>query len=369
VLAAAAFALYPGSFEAITWISSVNSAGLAFALGSWLAFLQGTTSPPGILSSGVARVRPEDESHSEWKWIWLSVGLMALGLMFRETSTALAPAMVLWFALVQRRDRTWQWREYLVFLPFAALAAAYFLVRTKGLTEPFANPDIYKVDSDFPERWWFYAKNALLPFRDPVAGWRVEAQHAAGVVLLALTALAGVRRRWDLLALLAGLLVSMLPLGAAILGMGQRYLYFSTPLLAIAAGIAAADALAWLGERWPRAREAALPAALALVVVLGGASTFSRIENWIEIAPDREQRWVDGLRAEHPTLRAGGTLYCANVPLILAVFGAANLEPTVRWYYPETGQAVRHTDAVPPALGPDDRYYVAPIESVSLAQP
>jgi hypothetical protein len=38
------FALYPGSTEAVSWISSANSAGLPFALGCWLVFLIATES-------------------------------------------------------------------------------------------------------------------------------------------------------------------------------------------------------------------------------------------------------------------------------------------------------------------------------------
>ena len=71
------FALYPGSFEAITWISSVNSMGLPFALGSWLAFLAATSSPE--------RVRPG--------WLLASAALVGLALCCRESGAALTPAM------------------------------------------------------------------------------------------------------------------------------------------------------------------------------------------------------------------------------------------------------------------------------------
>ena len=71
-VATALFALYPGSFEAITWISSVNSAGLVFALAAWLAFLRGTTSLPGPLSAraerGSAAILRSDEVPGPVRW-------------------------------------------------------------------------------------------------------------------------------------------------------------------------------------------------------------------------------------------------------------------------------------------------------------
>jgi hypothetical protein len=96
---------------------------------------------------------------------------------------------------------------------------------------------------------------------------------------------------------------------------------------------------------------------VALLAVGLGFSVASRIENWIEIAPDREQEWVDGLRATYPEIPDGGALFCANVPEILAIFGGANLDPTVHWYYPEVGEVIYFTQPGEPILGPDDRFY------------
>lgn len=41
-IAAGIVAVYPGTYQAVTWISSVNSIALPLALGAWLAFLRGT---------------------------------------------------------------------------------------------------------------------------------------------------------------------------------------------------------------------------------------------------------------------------------------------------------------------------------------
>ena len=341
-VATAVFALYPGSFEAVTWIASVNSAALPCAIGSWLAFLNATE------REGLRR-----------DWLAWSVALLTLGLCFRETAVALTPGMVLWYALVQRRGQLREWRTWAVFAPFLALALLYYLLRTRLLTHPVSNPDIYGIDRDFVDRWWYYIKNALLPFRDPVSGWKVSAQRASGIVLLGITMAALVRRNWKLSALLLGFILSVTPAAANLLGVGARYLYFSTPLLAIAAGLLAARGYELVREM-SRARVPLLAgAAMATLLALAAFSTGSRLQNWDSAGPQTQQQWVDSLRAAYPTLPAGGTLYCANVPLALAIFDAANLEPVVQWFYPQVAHAVLVGMPEAPPLGPNDRYFDA----------
>ena len=339
------FALYPGSYDAVTWISSVNSAGLPFALAAWLVFLRAT----------------RGESF-QWSWTVLSAGLVAIGLMFRESSVALLPAMGLWYFLMQRRQKLVEWRTYLPLVPFIAVGVAYALIRTRLLTEPFANSDIYKFDDHTADRWWFYIKHALLPFRVGAAGWKEPALQFAGIVLLAIPLLALARRRWDILALSAGLLLSIVPYGATVLGIGQRYFYFSVPVLALMLGVIAAEAVAFVRNRsestWGGARPAwAGVAALLVLSFAGAAVTFDRIVNWNSAGPDQHEAWIDGLRAEYPEMPAGGTLYASNVPFILSLFDGVMIEPTVRWYYPEIGDVVYHTTLGPPALGPRDRWF------------
>ncbi len=335
--AAVIFALYPGSFEAVSWISSINSAGLVFALAAWLVFLSAT-----------------EEDRLRWSGVVLSAALVAVALMFRESGVVLVPAMALWYLLVQRRERLREWRIYLAFVPFAVVAAGYYLVRTRLLSEPFSNAAIYAFDDAYPDRLWYYLQGALLPFRHGPSGWKDVAQDFAGIALLAIPVAALISRRWGLLALALGLLISILPLGATVLGVGLRYFYFSTPLLALLLGIVAAEVLDRLGAR---VMPVALPAAAAALLLAGAVVTWSRMSHWDDTGPEAQQEWVEGLRAAYPTLPAGGTLYCANVPIILALFDSAMLEPTVRWYYPGIGRAVRVEAGAAPPLGPSDRYY------------
>jgi len=343
--AAVVFALYPGTTEAISWISSVNSAGLPFALASWLVFLHATK-----------------HQETDWRLAGAAAVLMAVALMFRETSGPLLAPIGLWFLLVQRRSVLRRWRTYLPLAPYAIVVLVYFVVRTKGFSEPAANPDIYGFDDKFDDHFRYYIKNALLPFRDPVLGWRSRLQDVSALALLASIPVFLLLRRWRMLALTLGLVISIVPPSAAILGAGQRYFYFSTPVLALGAGILLGDAQKWLG-RQPGAERAVsfgLPVLAVLAIAAGMYVTWDRNDNWAVGVAEPQQAWVDELRVKYPELPAGGTLYCLNIPLQLALFGAANLEPAVRWYYPAIGRAawVPEADHIPP-LGPNDRVFIA----------
>lgn len=344
-VAALVFALYPGSNEAVSWISSVNSAALPLMLGSWLLFLAATR-----------------EAQVDLRKLFAAASLFAVALTFRETAANLLAPIGLWFAFVQRRDQWAKPLTYLPFVPYAAVCAVYFVIRTKGFTEPAANPDVYRFGDQVPDHWWYFLKNAFLPFRDPVLGWRVHAQEVAGTLLLLAIPPALAMRRWAYLAVLVGLVVSLVPSAAATLGVGQRYLYFATPLVGILAGMAMADVRGML-ERRDRVWLSGLlvsPEVVAVGLIAGVYLLWDRNAHWVDIGPERQQAWVEELRAEYPTLPNGGTLYCVNVPLELALYQAANLPPVVRWYYPGVGQAVWTPEiaAIPP-LSPGDRVFIA----------
>lgn len=96
VVAASVMALHPAGRESITWIASVNSAGLPLALGAWLAFLPATDA---------ARSR-----FSRATWCGASLALTLGALLFRETAAVVAVAMLLWYLLVPSRGH-WRSRE------------------------------------------------------------------------------------------------------------------------------------------------------------------------------------------------------------------------------------------------------------------
>lgn len=345
VVAALVFALYPGSNEAVSWISSFNSAALPIMLGSWIVFLQGTA-----------------DAGADWRRLGLSAALLALALTFRETAATLLAPLALWYLLVQRRESLREPRTYVVFVPYLVVGGVYYLIRTKLFSEPAANPDVYRFGDKFPDHWWYFLKTAFLPFRDPVLGWRIHAQEAAGVVTLVALPVLLALRRWRYFALLLAFVLSVVPSSAATLGVGQRYLYFSTPVLGLLLGLAVADARVWLEgrDRGALSRFVAAPEILVLVLGLGAYVMWDRNEHWVDIGPERQQAWVDELRAEYPELPHGGTLYCVNVPLELALYDAANLAPVVRWYYPDVRHAAWAPDpAAIPQLGPNDRIFIA----------
>lgn len=338
------FALYPGSTEAVSWISSVNSAALPIMLGSWLLFLSATREP-----------------EARWRHLAAAAVLFAIALMFRETAVTVLAPLALWYVLVQRRG---QWREprtYAVLVPYLLVCALYYLIRTKLFTEPAANPEVYKLGDQLPGHWWYFIKNAFLPFRTPVLGWREHAQEVAGVLLLATMALAFITRRWRYAALLLAICIAVAPSAAATLGVGQRYLYTTTPVIGLVIGLALADARERLQARGFQGMSATLvaPPLLAVALAAGVFIVRDRNDNWGD-GPRRQQAWVEELRAEYPHLPAGGILFCVSIPFELSLFDAANLGPVVRWYYPDTAAAfwARDPAAIPP-LGPNDRIFVA----------
>lgn len=87
-----------------------------------------------------------------------------------------------------------------------------------------------------------------------------------------------------------------------------------------------------------------------------------RVRDWAGRNPDSVQKWVDQLRATYPTLPAGGTLYCVDTPVMLALFGGYSVPPTVKYLYPQVGDAKyverANLAAVGASLGPNDRIFI-----------
>lgn len=339
-----AFAVHPAGFESVTWISALNSAGLPLALGGWLAF--------AIAVEGCGARR----------WHMLSLVLIALALGFRETAAVVLPAMGVWYLLVPARNRLRERRTYHTFWPYLALFGVYLLVSTRFFTEESGR--LLSADLAAVRQTWFYVKQALLPMTPFDSPLLDRLQQLLGVVVLLVPAAALLARRWLLLALWSGFLLSLLPHGAFNLGVGPRYFYFPSAFLALAIG-------ALVAELWPailRALDVRLATAgaavgLAVVVTFVALVGNRRIERWSHDYPGREQRWVDELRQLHPVLPDGGTLYATNVPFAIGILGGYALDPTVAYYYPEgTHRVVMFNrvdlESVRPWLEPRDRLFV-----------
>ncbi len=346
-VAAFVMALHPAGRESITWIASLNSAGLPLALGAWLAFLPATDA-----------ARPRS---ARFAWCGVSVGLTLAALLFRETAAVITVAMVFWYFLVPARGRFDQRDTWLLaalpLLPVALAAAVSFFGVSSGSRDALVGAEANALD-----RWWFYAKLALVP-QAAEAGegaFVLWAQRALAAVMIAVPIGALLRRDWLLAALGVGFLVSLVPYALFGLGFGIRYFYYPSALLALVAGTVAQRL--WDGRSLPSALR--LPAAAALLLVVGVAALAGRdaVSEWRRENPDVHQQWVDGLRSEHPTLPAGGELWAIDTPYPLSLLDAYILSPTVAYYYGDPGRPVYSTGSdnlwyVEAIVGPDDRIY------------
>ncbi len=342
------FTVHPAGVESITWISAINSAALPFALAGWLAF--------------IIAVDVETRSN-RWRWHAPALFLIAVALGFRETSAVVLPALVLWYLLVPSRDRLGSWRTYLPLVPYGALSIVYLLVSTDFFTADGGRLLRLDLDADVHQTW-FYVKQALLPMQPASGSAFYYPQVALGLVVLATPLLAFATRRWLLLALGLGFLLSLLPYGAFSLGFGPRYFYFPSAFLALALGEAAAELLPQLRRLLtPRPTAIAAPAGIAVVLLVLIVVANNRVSHWVNQNPDQQEAWVDELRQCYPDLPNNGILYATNVPFIMSIFDGYILEPTVAYYYPQGTHPVKmfnriDLESVRPWVAPNDRLFV-----------
>lgn len=344
-VAALVFAVHPAAFEGVAWISSLSNAGLPLMLGAWMLFARAT----------------RDEAPSI-PWLLWSAGLFAIALGFRESTVAAIPAIAAWWLLCRRREHLRARETYTPFVPFVAVGIAYALLRTSFLTEPATSSEVWSLGRHVPEQTWYYVKVAALPLNHTGNGMARALQLLAGVFVLASLPAFIARRRWLPAALVIGFLFAVLPYAPLVLGVSPRYLYFPVAFLALAAGAAAVELLDFVRARLPLTVVTGALGLIGIVVFAAGLrATHSRTAAWVGQGPNVEQAWVDELRASYPALVSGSTLYCANVPLVLALFEDANLQPVVQFYYP--GVLAKRFDVadlnrVQSALGPGDRIFI-----------
>lgn len=347
VVAALFMALHPAGRESITWIASVNSAGLPLALGAWLAFLPATA--------------PEQPRRNQLRWLAVSLALTAAALLFRETAAVVTVAMVLWYVLVPARGH-WNERETWL-LCGAPLVLVGLAIAVLALGFSSGSRDVLVgAEADALDRWWFYVKLALVPDAvgrgDGLLLFRLH--QALGVVMIAAPIVALLRRGWLLAALGLGFLVSLLPYALFGAGFGIRYFYYPSALLALFAGCA--EDRVWGGRSLPPRVRAPAAAFALMVVAVAALAGQQAVSNWKRDNPDVHQHWVEGLRSEYPTLPEGGILWSIDTPYPLSLLDAYILSPTVAYYYGEPGRAVYSTGSdnlwyVEAIVGPDDRIY------------
>ncbi len=342
------FAVHPAGVESVAWVSALNSAAVPFALGAWLAFA-------AAVESRVTVRR---------RWLFAAtVALIAIAVGFRETAIVVVIAMAAWYLLVVARERLREPRTWLPVALLTAVVIAYEVLRTRFLTGPFTNPPQYELGTKIPGNVWKMVRYGLVPFSTEGQPLLFAFSNAGGILLLAAFAVALITRRWLLAALLLGFVASVLPFAPLRAGLGARYFYFPSAFLALALGQVAAELIALARQHFAaRTVWIAAGAAIALVVATFVGYGNHRVRQWEAETGAGEQAWVDALRTQYPTLSSGGILYCANTPLVLALFGDYNLYPTVSYLYPQLAAAQRIDEsqvaAITRLLGPNDRIFV-----------
>jgi hypothetical protein len=346
IAATVIFAVHPEGFESVTWISALSLVGFPVALAGWLTFISAVEA-----DTPARRLR----LHS------LAVVLLVIALLNRETSVAVFPAMGFWLLLVRERERLRDPRVYLPLAPYFALFVTYTLVSTWFFT--VRSDSQLSFDQAAVERGWFYVKQALLPTTN-ASILVVRVQQLLGLVVLVMPLAALYTRRWTLLALWIGFLGSVLPYAFFSVGHGPRYFYFPGAFLALALG-------ATVAELWPTASRLLnadrlqMVATSGLVVVALAVTVIGtrRVDRWVEVNPESQQRWIDELLVVHPELPDGGTLYVTNLPMPMAMFFGYVVQPTIQYLYPGEERKVQpffraDLEDVRPWLEPDDTLFI-----------
>ncbi|MEP7214869.1 MAG: hypothetical protein ABI782_01380 [Anaerolineaceae bacterium] len=342
------FAVHPAGVESVAWVSSLNSAALPCALGAWLVFAVAVESPHGARRRWLAA---------------LCLCLLVLAAGFRETAIVAVIAMGAWYLLVPARARLREPRAWMPVVALVAFCVGYEILRTRFLTGPFTSPPQYELGTKIPGNAWKMVRYGLVPFSTEGQPLLFALSNAGGILLFAVLAGALLTRRWLLAALLIGFFASVLPFAPLRAGLGARYFYFPSAFLALALGQAGVELGGLVRPRFT-ARATWIVAGVVMAAVLVAFASYGnhRVRQWESETGAGEQVWVAALRAQYPTLPPGGTLYCVNTPLVLALFGDYNLYPTVSYLYPRLGAAKRIDEsqvaAVTRQLGPNDRVFV-----------
>jgi hypothetical protein len=347
IAATVIFAVHPAGFESVTWISALSLVGFPLALAGWFAFI-------GAVEATT--------SARKMRLHVLALALITVALLNRETASAVFPAMGFWLLLVQRRGRLRDPRAYLPLAPYFALFVVYTLVSTWFFT--VRSDSQLSFDQAAVERGWFYVKQALLPTTN-ASILVVRVQQLLGLVVLVMPLAALYTRRWTLLALWLGFLGSILPYAFFSVGHGPRYFYFPGAFLALALG-------ATVAELWPtasrllNAERLRLVATSGLVVVALTVTVIGtrRVDRWVEVNPESQQRWIDALLVAYPEFpEGGGTLYVTNLPMPMAMFFGYVVQPTIQYLYPGEERKVQpffreDLEDVRPWLEPEDALFV-----------
>lgn len=334
-LAAAIFALHPAYVGAVVWVSNNNALmAMAAALLAFLCFMNA------------------EEGRDRWRlWYAASVTAYAASLLFHPEVGTLILVLVAYRLLIVMPD--WRdaldWRAWLDFVPFGAIAAGYLAIHAWMVNRDFLpQAELFEVEWHLIRVFLGYLAASVYPRPENQLALDTPAHVVALAGLLSALAFVLVWNRERRLALFAVVwfLVSVAPLsttpifGSEVWG---RKLYVAGPALGFVLALGVISLVDALRARWSAPARHAAQAALAMAALLALVGAAWLIVDRQEPHADASsltERFVIQLRETHPTLTAGTRLYVVQPPGVLAILPEIYVPPLVDLYYDDVDVVV-----------------------------
>ncbi|MBK8560917.1 hypothetical protein [Candidatus Amarobacter glycogenicus] len=104
-----------------------------------------------------------------------SLGLAVVALAYRESVAGIVVAMLLWYGMVERRERLRERETQILAGVHIALLVVYLLLT--GILDPDGGRPLIDADQDVFKNWWFYAGEASCPWGRRAGLARLRAIH------------------------------------------------------------------------------------------------------------------------------------------------------------------------------------------------
>jgi hypothetical protein len=325
-LAALIFALHPAYADAVTWLSGGNRTVAALPLLACVACF--------IMY----------RSANRWRLAWYAASVIAFVSAILLHSSALGIAVVLpaYAAFVDGKPRdalrpSFWWP----FVPFIVIAGMMTFIQI-WVRDHLGTEDQFSFGWHQYRLLGQYLGFAFVPvftagidaFDDP---WRTGLEGLQGLASVAALGLAvwliASRRWWGLGLLTFGwFVVGLLPDTTLDFPLQGRLLYMPGPALALFVAAVAVAAGALLNRDVQPV--AGIVAVVVVLLALGPVLLLTLDHrNDTSVGPDEAERFTQQLREAVQSVPEGGTLYVADPPLNLRVFGQSPLEALVEIYY------------------------------------
>jgi hypothetical protein len=308
--AGALFAVLPTYDFAVSWVSEATDIICAFfyvaSVALFIAFLRARTGRRSLYAA--------------------SLVAFTLALLAKEPAVTLV-AVVTPAALLETREVTRQSlkRNAAEVLPFAALAAAFYLLVYRHEYATVSEGGLYRIDVRVFGHYWDYLRWLTFPFA-PGSHDSLRAATAAAFVAGGVLAMARGERAIALA--FVWTLVCLLPLSFVVNGIDRRYAYLaSAPFALFLALSAQALAQALISDR----RLAAMAAAAVVAVALVPLAAEARQRQEFAHRQAAIYRQVYGLAEVCGPLNPGDRIVLIDAPVF--DFEGINTQVTVSWRY------------------------------------